>query len=264
MSKKKLTDKLHQKRSTVKKHERTSAPKQTALTETGDSFEARIDDSLHLQERKNAKNAKRKSTVFKAVHLLLVMLSLYLAFLIYGAINTQYVYDADGNVVPLVMTLDQIRRLGNFNRLAVQYRQARFLYEQVLVLDFRVAAGLEDPLVIGPEYERLLSSIELLSIQLSAISVPVEFNQTRNMLLTWVRNDIAIYCQNMSSALSLNSQEHAARAAEFRIIMYQGFSIITQNLISLGLQVDGADLRDIMAWSPEQFIQDTLGVFEGG
>lgn len=261
---KKATDKLHQKRSTVKKQERAAAPKKAALTETGDSFEVRVDDSIYLQERKDAKVAKRKSTASKAVRAFLVMLSIYLAFLIYGVINTQYVYDAEGNVVPLVMTYDQIKKLDNFNKLAVQYRQTRLLYEQVLVLDYRVAAGIEDTLIVAPEYEKMLASIEPLAIQVSALEVPAEFTQTKNMLLTWTKNDIAIYCQNMSSAISQNSEEYAARAMEYRSLMYQDFSVITQNLISLGIRVDGADLSDIMAWSPEKYVQDTLGVYEGG
>jgi len=71
---KKATDKLRRKRNTVKEHDRVAAPKKPALTETGDSFEARVDDSIHLQERKAGKTAKRKSTASKLVRGLLVLL----------------------------------------------------------------------------------------------------------------------------------------------------------------------------------------------
>ena len=217
-----------------------------------------------MEERKQSRVDRRKKAITAAVRALLVTLSIYLAFLIYGVINTQYMYNADGTIAPLVMSYNQIKQLDNFNRLAVQYRQARLLYEQVLVLDYRVTAGVEDLLIIAPEYEKMLASVEPLAIQLSAIEVPAEFSQTKNMLLTWTKNDIAIYCQNMSRAISQNNDEYAARAIEYKSLMYQDFSVITQNLISLGMRVDGADLKDIMEWSPEKYVQDTLGVYGGG
>jgi hypothetical protein len=187
-----------------------------------------------------------------------------LAFLIFGVINTEYVRDENGKVVPLVMSYQQIKQLEDFNKLAVQYRQARMLYEQVLVLDYRMAAGIEDPMSIAPEYEKLLTSVEPLAIQLSALTLPAEFTQTKNMLLTWTKNDIAIYCQNVSRAVSQNNEEYATRALEYKSLMYQDFSVITSNLMSLGAKVDGASLKDIAEWSPEKYVQDTLGVFGGG
>jgi len=51
---------------------------------------------------------------------------------------------------------------------------------------------------------------------------------------------------------------------EYKALMYQDFSVITQNLLSLGNNVDGAILKDIAEWSPERYIQDTLGVYGGG
>jgi len=261
---KKATDKLLQKRDTVNQKERAALPKKSLLTESADNYEERLDENLQVKEHHEAKTKKRRKKAATSVRALLVVASIYLAFLIYGVINTQYVYDANGKVVPLVMSYSQIKKIDNFNRLSTQYRQARTLYESVLVLDYRVAAGHEDALIIAPEYEKLLTSVEPLAIQLSALETPAEFTQTKNMLLTWTKNDIAVYCQNMSKAISQNNQEYAARAMEYKSLMYQDFSVITQNLISLGMQTEGADLRDIMEWSPEKYIQDTLGVYEGG
>ncbi|MDR0287926.1 MAG: hypothetical protein LBI03_09535 [Clostridiales bacterium] len=260
---KKVTDKLHKKRSSVKHQQRVALPQKPLLTESGDSYEERLDSGLQMEERKKEKKNCRKKTAATAVRVLLVILSIYLVFLIYGVINTQYAYDTNGNVIPLVMSYNQIMQLNNFNKLAVQYRQARLLYEQVLVLDYRIAAALEDPLVVAPEYEKILTSVEPLAIQLSAITVPAEYTQTKNMLLTWTKNDIAIYCQNMSKSISQNNEEYANNALEYKSLMYQDFSVITQNLISLGMRVDGTDLTDIMAWSPEKYVQDTLGTYEG-
>jgi len=193
MGRKSVTDKLKKKRDTVKQNERNASVREPLLTESADSFEERLDENILLHERKKAKGDRRKSAFIKVARILLVACSVYLAFLIYGVINTDYIYDAGGNPIPLVMTYNQIKKLEDFNRLAVQYRQARLLYEQVLVLDYRMAAGVESPMTIAPEYEKLLASIEPLAIQLSALTVPAEYTQTKNMLLTWTKNDIAVY-----------------------------------------------------------------------
>ena len=261
---KKVTDKLHKKRNTISKSEKMAVPKTPKLTETGDIFEKRIEYSITAYEYKESKATQRKNLAAKIVRGLLVACSVYLAFLIYGVINTQYVYNAEQKVIPLIMTYDQIENLDNFCKLSVQYRQARTLYEQVLVLDYRVKADIEDSLTIAPEYEKLLTSIESLAIQLNAIEIPAEFAQIKNMLLTWTKNDIAVYCQNISRAISQNNQEYFTRAEEYKVLMYQDFSVVTQNLISLGMQVDGVDLQDIMAWSPEKHIEKAIGAFNGG
>jgi len=259
---KKVTDKFHKKRFIVTQTERVTKAKPIPL-EPAESFEEKVDADISLKERKENKNERRKSVFIRTVRIFLVLCSIYLAFLIYGVINTDYVYDDTGRVVPLVMNYNQIKELDSFNKLALQYRQARLLYEQVLVLDYRIAAGIEDPLTIAPEYEKMLSSIEPLAIQLSALEVPPEYTQTKNMLLTWTQTDIAIYCQNMSKAISQNSEEHATNALQGRSVVYQDFSVVTQNLISLGSLVDGVDMNDILEWSPEKYIQDTLGAYQG-
>jgi len=260
---KKVTDKFHKKRSIVTKTEHTAKLNPTSL-ESADSFEEKVEADISLKERKKNKKERHKSVIIRAVRILLVLCSIYIAFLIYGVINTDYVYDDTGRVVPLVMKYNQIKDLDSFNKLALQYRQARLLYEQVLVLDYRIAAGIEDPLTIAPEYEKMLSSIEPLAIQLSALEVPAEYTQTKNMLLTWTKTDIAVYCQNMSKAISQNSEEYAGEALQGRTVVYQDFSVVTQNLVSIGSKVDGADMKDIAEWSPEKYIQDALGAYQGG
>jgi len=41
--------------------------------------------------------------------------------------------------------------------------------------------------------------------------------------------------------------------------MYNDFSIITTNIITLGDGVYGAEISDIMKWSPEKYVRENLG-----
>lgn len=222
-----------------------------------------LDEELLNQEairlHKEEKQERRRERLHKILTIVILISCIYIVFLIYGLLNTNYVYDGNGNVVAQIMSVDQIRQLEDYNKLLAQYHQARALYERVLVVDYRIAAGEEDPLLVAPEYENILDDVELLVIQLEALELPSEYTQTLDMLTSWTQNDIAIYCQNASRAVSQNNAEYAANAEEYQSIMYNDFSIITQNIVSLGSVVEGADIQDVIEWSPENYVQNEIG-----
>lgn len=258
IKKRKAINKLLRKREAVN----DTVPVEPVL-EKPEDYERTLADKEHLEMRKRDRREKRRGIMRRVVSVMLIFCCLYLSFLIYGAINTEFVYDETGTIVPRAMTIESIEDLENYRKLAVQYRQARYLYEQVLVLDYRIAAGVEDTLSIAPEYEKMLDSVESLAIQLGALTVSSEYTQTLSMLTQWVEEDIAVYCQNMSRAISQNNEEYASNALEYKNRMYQDFSVITQNLLVLSETVEGADIEDIAAWSPEKYIQEAVGAVEG-
>lgn len=258
MPRKKAISKLLKKREAVSETIRTEP-----VLPQAEDYEQTLADREHLEARKRERRYRRQTAVRRVVSIALIVCCLYLSFLIYGAVNTEFVYDADGSIVPRAMTVQRIEALENYRQLAIQYRQARYLYEQVLVLDYRIAAGIEDPLTVAPEYEKMLDSIESLAIQLGAVELASEYTQTLSMLTTWVSEDIAVYCQNMSRAISQNNEQYAANALEYKTRVYQDFSVITQNILVLSQNVEGADTQDIAAWSPESYIEDTIGAYGG-
>lgn len=222
-----------------------------------------VEEELITQDmRKEAR--KRQKECFcryftKATQIVLVLLCAYFIFLIYGVVNTEYVYDNTGYVVPLVLTVDEIRELDEFSTMQTQYLQARVLYEKVLVLDYRIAMGQEDPLLIAPEYEKLLEGVSSLSVQIGALTVPAQYTQPMDMLLSWVQNDIALYCQFISKAITQNSMADMNNALVEKDLMYTNFRQITQVVATLGSRIPNADISDITAWSPENYISQFTG-----
>ena len=215
-------------------------------------------EDLRKETRKRIRERFFKHFV-KAVQILLVLLCAYFIFLIYGVVNTEYVYDNKGYAVPLVLTVDEIRELDEFSTMQTQYIQARVLYEKVLVLDYRIAMGQEDPLLIAPEYEKLLEGVSSLSVQIGALTVPAQYTQPMDMLLSWVQNDIALYCQFISKAITQNSMSDMNNALVEKDLMYTNFWQITQVVATLGSQVPNSDISDISAWSPENYISQFTG-----
>lgn len=233
---------------------------------TNEEYEDRLEQEELVREFKEAKKSKRAASAAKFFTVVFVIGCIYLVFLIYGAINTNYIYDRAGNVIPLSMNMNTLKGKRDFESIAVQYLQARTLYEQILVLDYRMAAGLEDPLLIGPEYDKILNDVESLTLQLNELAqrCPSEYNQVVSMLRAWVGTDVAVYCQNMSAAIAQNNAVYADNALQYKDMVYVDFSLITKNLSTLGANVDGSEsiVMDILDWSPEKYLQESVGYVE--
>lgn len=101
------------------------------------------------------------------------------------------------------MSVEDARKLEDFERVQKTYMQVCELYEAILELDNRTTAGTGDPLLMAPEYEVMLSDIDELVVQIMALKLnDSQYNQLRSMLQVWVGTDAAVYCQKMSAAIS--------------------------------------------------------------
>lgn len=194
----------------------------------------------------------------RIINVLLVVGCVYIIFLIYGVAVTKYQYNDDGVVEAQRMSVSDIREQKAYEHIMSQYLQCRNLYEQTLMLDYRLGAGVEDPLVIAPEYEGLLETVEDLSIKTDAMTVDAGYEQLKSMMVSWIRDDIAVYLQNMSSAISQNNSETANNALQDKDRVYQNFSLITQNMVAVGEQTKGVDLTDLKEWTPEGYIDEEI------
>jgi len=228
-----------------------------------DRYEKELETQASALDRKRVRREKFKSFFGKMLSAILALGCVYMIFLIYGAIKTEYAYDEDGKVVAQTLTVQQIEELSEFDKVAKEYYKVRGLYETVLRLDYRVAAGIEDPLVIAPEYDKALETVEKLVLSVQALTSSSKYTQVQAMLLSWVKTDIAVYCQRMSEAISQNNPEYAAQAIQFRQRSYNDFGIITENLVALGSTVHGAEIYNISQWSPENYIRDNVDRLSG-
>ena len=201
---------------------------------------------------------KRGNLHTRIINFILIAGCIYLLVLIFGAAVTKYQYNSDGKAVPEKMSVDDIRQKHNFDTILTQYEYCRSLYEKTLLLDYRVAEWQEDTLEIAPEYEALLDDVQNLSVKTDAISVDTKYDQVKSMMVNWIKNDIAVYLQNISAAISENNTEKANNALQDKDRVYDDFSLITQNIVALGSSISGADLTDIKSWTPEDYVDQEI------
>ena len=207
------------------------------------------------QEEKSQKHQKIFSNIMSGV---LIAGCVYVSILIYGVMVTDYNYNENGEIVPEVVSVQDIKEEKAYDTILYQYLQCRSLYEEVLMLDYRLGKGEEDPLTLAPLYEEKLDTVSSLSIKTDALTVETKYSKVKDMLLSWIKNDIAVYLQNMSSAISQNNSETAQNALQDKDRVYSDFSLITQNLVAMGENLQGVDLTDVKQWTPEDYVDEQI------
>lgn len=237
------------------KRKKKEEPAYFQYADSSNLTDRNLEDYAEIQD--NTK-MKRGNLHTKIINFVLIAGCIYLLVLIFGAAVTKYQYNSDGKAVPEKMSVDDIRQKHNFDTILTQYEYCRSLYEKTLLLDYRVAQGQEDTLEIAPEYEALLDDVQNLSVKTDAISVDTKYDQVKSMMVNWIKNDIAVYLQNISAAISENNTEKANNALQDKDRVYDNFSLITQNIVALGSSISGADLTDIKSWTPEDYVDQEI------
>ena len=121
------------------------------------------EDSLEinelLQQRQEEKSQKHQKIFSNIMSGVLIAGCVYVSILIYGVMVTDYNYNENGEIVPEVVSVQDIKEEKAYDTILYQYLQCRSLYEEVLMLDYRLGKGEEDPLTLAPLYEEKLDSI---------------------------------------------------------------------------------------------------------
>ncbi len=221
-----------------------------------DDFERDYDEIDLTEARQYERNKLKRSIASRAGKAVLVLLISYTVFLTYGIAITDYIYDERGNVVPLVMSVDDIERKREFEDFSAYYYSIRELYEKILLLD-DILAGADDStdyVSLSSEYEQLLDTVSYIVIQLEAYSPASAYRQTYEMMTELIKTDIAVYLQNISAALAKNDSDKWQKAVIDRENVLVKFSKVTGNLLSIGETVKGVSTADISGWNARDII----------
>lgn len=221
-----------------------------------DENQLQLDEIETIQAERKTLDRWRLST--RILNIVLVTACIYVLFLIYGVLVTDYQYVEDGTIKAERLSISDLAEKKSYESIYYQYLNCRALYEKTLILDYRLGAGQEDPLTIAPEYEALLEEVTDLSVKTDALEVDTQYSQIKNMLLSWIKSDIAVYLQNMSAAIAQNNEETANNALQDKDRTYSNFSTITQNIAAMGETVKGADLTSLKEWTPENYVDTEI------
>lgn len=221
------------------------------------AFEEELEKEEVYRQKKQIHTERAKKIAGRCFQIFLAVFCVYTVFLIYGLVSTDYEYDENGNVVPKIVTVEEIGNKEVYNVLYRHYLQARTLYEDILRLDYQLSMD-EESKLIATEYEELLDTVSVQTVSIEALSLETKYGQFKTMLLEWVKTDAAVYLQNISAAILQNSIEKEDEALACREQMYNDFLVLSENMAVLGESIPGTDVSGLYEWSPERFISEVL------
>lgn len=225
---------------------------------TEEDFERIKEEDAAWQEEK-----ERSGFVKKVIEALLIAVCVYVVFLTYGVFNTNYAYNDQGVIEPQVLTAQEIREKREFEVILYQYERCRILYEEVLMLDYRLAQGIEDPLLLSTEYADLISkeggiNVVDLAAKTQSLTVSSKYAQLKDSLYYWIAEDMNGYLVNITSGITDNNADAAQAALEYKDALYDDFSTLTNNIITIGQSLNGVDMTEYIKWSPEGYVYDQV------
>ena len=133
-------------------------------------------ESLHLEPVSPLSHQIHFGKVFTKVGTaLIILLCVYLCFLTYGVVVTEYVYDDDGKVVPQIVTVEDIKKKKEFNKLQDYYLEARRIYEKTLTLDYELGQSADDAVLIASEYSGLVDDVDSLYTKLNGTDFSTKY-----------------------------------------------------------------------------------------
>lgn len=216
-----------------------------------------LNDEKETTELKVVRNSKFIEKIFISISLVLCV---YLLFLIYGLFVTKYEYDSSGKVIPSILTVEEIAEQKEFETFKNYYLLCRQLYEDVLILDYRLDNNKdENYIVLASEYQSKLETVSILANQINGLTLSPEYKQSLNIMMTWIKTDMAVYLQNISSALSSSDSDKYKKAIISKQVVYDNFHVLTDNVIYYSKTIKGVDMKDVINWTTTDYIKKTIG-----
>lgn len=215
--------------------------------------EKELELSYETAETKSRKREQVTGQLIRALQILLIIASVYMTYLIYGVFVTSYSYDASGQVVPNIMSVSELQEIAEYDVLQSYYLRAQNLYKETLELDYKLSQNEDNALLIAMEYQELLKTVDKLVTDLSAEDVNGKYSAVYAQMRTWIATDIAVYLQNISAAITENSEDKANKALIARGIMYDDFARITDNMVTIARSIKGVYIGDTYSWSPDEY-----------
>ncbi len=222
-----------------------------------------LEEKAAEEEERLEKSVRVGAVTAKIVKIVMLASCIYLIFLIYGVLMTDFIYDSQGNVIPQVLDVEEIEEKKKFQLILAQYEKCRMLYENTLMIDYRLGQGIEDPLQLATEYEKLIkdpsnvNNMENLYQKTRAMVIDTRYTQVRELMMAWL-DDEGNYLGSMSSAITNNDTSEQEAALIYRDEAYNKFYMLTQNIVSLGNGISGVDMHDVEEWSPDGYLDKAI------
>lgn len=226
------------------------------ISDDYDKFlETKSEEELEIYKNKAFISKIRNRIIYSFI----VFLCVYFIFLIYGALNTSYVYDKKGNVIPEIMSINDIKRSKEYNKVLDVYYQVRDIYSETQLVNYRLTKLGEDKMLLSSEYSKILKKAEKMKVTFSAFEISSEYNAITSMISGW-NNGLISYLNYTIEAINTNNTEASDNAGKQIGYAINDADKIKNTMCKLGINIKGIDLTDLNEWTLDKYFEDKYGI----
>lgn len=194
----------------------------------------------------------RKSPLRFIPVIALILVFTYICFLIYGLLYTTYESNENGDPVPVVYSVEELKLLDEYALMASYYNRIQDVYRQILDLDADLRMNPQNSLVISLQYTELLEPLEKIIVDLKAAEYEAKYSTVYTQFSAWCSGYTALYLQYISKAIANNDEAAMNNALVARKFMYNNFIIITANVATISSGIKGAHSYADFSWNPDE------------
>lgn len=223
-------------------------------------YDAFIEKDETRKMKKSVKRERIKRKWDKIKWYLMIIAAVYIIFLVFGGIVTQFEYDKNGNYGPVKMSYSDLKNKEKFNELLQYYYTVRGLYEDALTYDYKLSLDSSQSITLSSKYNSLISRTDKVYVKVKALSTNAEYETLQGLLLSWMER-FELYSKHMNSALATNDATAGTQALEDRQAVYKLFDTLTANFAGIANNVKGiksTEIEELKSWTPDKFIYEEL------
>lgn len=195
---------------------------------------------------------KTKSGIIKYT---LIVLIVYVAFLIIGALSTEYYYDSNGNrkIVKADITVHEDR--DDYDTLEKYISQVRDMIVDITIIDIKLANGDMSYGQAAIQYSEVLKTADILIPKIETADIETRNALIKQNLQIIVSNDIALYLQFMIKGLEQQDNSNINDAALWKTSMMQTYNSINDEMLELAKRIYRED-SDFFSWGLEKAVSE--------
>lgn len=191
-----------------------------------------------MSERINEQRAKhrfKENLKQNATKIILISLCVYMVFLIFGALKTNYFVDeTTGTRQPIFVTYKDVADKKDYNALKKQMTQLREILIEIRITEIKYNNKDITQTEAATNYNNILKKVDIIIPKLSALNVGDNQKSIQTAMTTCYSVHLAGYLQEMYKGLSTNNEAAIQTALTHRENMFKSYFAAQDSLKELG------------------------------
>ena len=179
---------------------------------------------------------------------LLIVICLYIAFVIFGMLCTEYYIDDGGYRQPIEVNFSYLEEREDYRELKKQFDGISNLMGDITIIDIHLSNDGYTSMEAVTYYTKILNEqVDIMIPKITALELGQEQAVMQETMETLLSNDIAVYLQKMIEGLRTGNADSIQTALVWRDKAFSSFEVLKTDMVNLAKRVK-ADHRAIEEW----------------